>query len=89
MDTVVGMIKLDQFGRNTQTIESLMRWAKHFFHQSRVMNGTLFLQTTKEDYDLSLNSLNEASDIDFEYKTFAKSTTIAEIEEIIAKAKQN
>ena len=73
--TLIG-IKLNQFD-NYQTcnwVKSLISLSSDFFSKKKVMNGTLFLESTPSKADKALSLLNEASSMDFSYTTYKRGT---------------
>lgn len=80
---VLVSINLTQFDdyRNCSWVSGLISLSSDFFSKRKVINSTLFLESTPTFVDTALNRLNEASSMDFTYRRF-KAGSIKEIESI-------
>lgn len=87
-DTVLISIKLTQF-EDYQTcswVKSLIFLSSDFFNKKKVINATLFLESTPSKAEMALNYLNEASGMDFSY-TIYKTGNIASVENLLREYK--
>jgi len=83
-NTVLISIKLTQF-ENYQTcnwVKSLISLSSDFFNKKKVLNATLFLESTTHNVDKALNYLNEASGMDFSYTRY-KTGNISLVESLL------
>jgi hypothetical protein len=81
--TLIG-IKLNQFDdyQTCNWVKGLISLSSDFFNKKKVLNATLFLESTPSKVDKALDLLNEASSMDFSYTTY-KTGNIALVECLI------
>jgi hypothetical protein len=81
--TLIG-IKLNQFDdyQNCSWVKGLISLSSDFFNTKKVLNGTLFLESTPSMFNESLELLSEASSMDFSYIRY-KAGNIAYVEKLL------